>query len=695
MWRAPLLWLVVFFICVTSGVTGALVVPLVPSSIDIKVGDVAPRNIEAPRKIRFVSSVLTLEAQQKARDDPSNRVYIFDASSAVRARSTLSDLIRQIGHARASPDLFYYQREEIVRKAWPTSLSEGELREILSLPGDRWGMVTAEALRVLDLAMSGRFEAAELEGLRARIPDMVRPDLSGVEATLVADLVKPLLRSTVVLDEQATRRRQDDAAAREVVYVELQPGESILRKGDVVKPLDLEKLQAAGLTAPSVSWSDALGLGLLSALLVGILSLYLRLFCSGVLQKPNLLALLALILVLTVLVGRVTIPGHSVLPYLLPMASVGMLVTVLIDVQLAVVATGLLSVLLGVVAGNSLELACYYLAGALAGVMSIWRAERSLSFAWAGLLVGVVSAGVALAMRLLSRDLDLLALGQLAGIGVGNGILSAALAFGTFSVLGSVFGVTTVIQLLELAHPSHPLLKRLVVEAPGTYHHSLLVGNLAERAATAVGADALLARVGAYYHDVGKLVRPYFFVENQTGRDNPHDGLDPATSARILMAHVADGVQMARQARLPKKIVEMIQQHHGTSLMAYFFHKALIDRGSADEADFRYPGPKPHSKEAAILMLADSVEATVRASVQGGKAGINDVGTDSGDDSLETIVDRVVQQKLDDGQLDESELTLQDLRAIRAAFVQILRGAYHPRVEYPELPSKGQLKIEL
>ncbi len=675
--------------------TAALALPLVPSSLNLKVGDVAPRDVEAPRKVKFVSSVLTQEAQQKAREDPANRVYVFDASATVQARTALSDILRQIGHARSSPDLYYYQREEIVRKSWPSPPSDDEIRLVLSMPADRWAMVTAEALRVLDLAMSGRFEASELEGLRARVSDMVRPDLGPPEAALATSLVRPLLRPTVVLDEGATKRRQEEAAAQQVVYVELQPGESILRKGDVVKPLDLEKLQAAGLTAPSVAWPEALGSALLGVVVTALLLMYIRLFCANLLQKPSLLGVLAVAFVSTVLVGRLVIPGHAVLPYLLPLASVGMLIAVLLEAHLALVGTALLAVLLGVVGGGSLELALYYLAGALAGVMAIWRAERSLSFAWAGLMVGAVSAGSAVAVRLMGQDFDLLAVAQLAGIGLGNGILSAALAFGTFSILGSVLGVTTVIQLLELAHPNHPILRRLVLEAPGTYHHSILVGNLAERAATAVGADALLARVAAYYHDIGKLARPYFFVENQAGRDNPHDGLDPITSARIIVAHVTDGVQMGRQAHLPKKIVEMIQQHHGTSLMAYFFHKALVVTGTADETNFRYPGPKPKSKEAAILMLADSVEATVRAAVQGGAGAVSDVGTEAGDDPLESVVDRVIREKIEDGQLDECELTLQDLRAIRGAFIQILKGIYHPRVEYPELPARGQLQIEL
>ncbi len=690
-----ILSLVLFFFFTWGGLAAALIFPRLPANVEVKVGEVSPRNFESPRKVRFVSQVLTQEAQQKVREDPANKVYTFDASASVEARAALSDVLRQLGHARSNPDLYYYEREDLVHKAWPGRLQDDQVKLVLSMSDEQWATVTAEAIRVLELAMSGRFESAELENVRSRVGEMVRPDLGQEATSLVVSLVRPLIRPTVLLDYEATKRKVEEAAAQAVVYVDLQAGESILRKGDVVKPLDLEKLQAAGLMVPDPSLPDMAGFALLGLVVAGLQTLYIALLCGSLLQRPKLLAFLAVLMVATVFIGRFAIPGHLILPYLLPLASVGMLIAVLMEVHLAAFTTVVLSVLLGILAGNSLDLTAYYVMGSFAGILAIWRAERSIRFAWAGLLVGVVSAGVAISYKLVSRDLDLLAVAQMAGAGLGNGVLSSALTFGTFSILGSLFGITTVIQLLELAHPNHPLLRRLVLEAPGTYHHSILVSNLAERAATAVEADSLLVRVAAYYHDIGKLSHPYFFVENQGGGENPHDKLDPITSAKILVAHVADGVTLARRARLPRKIVEMIQQHHGTSLLVYFFHKALLELGTVDEANFRYPGPKPHSKEAAILMLADSVEATVRAAMQGKGVGASDIGTEVFEGALETMVDKVIQQKLADGQLDECQLTLQDLRAIRGAFVQILRGVYHPRVEYPELPTRGQLQVEL
>ncbi|MGB9846893.1 MAG: HDIG domain-containing metalloprotein, partial [Desulfotomaculales bacterium] len=229
-----------------------------------------------------------------------------------------------------------------------------------------------------------------------------------------------------------------------------------------------------------------------------------------------------------------------------------------------------------------------------------------------------------------------------------------------------------------LSHPSSPLLRRLLTEAPGTYHHSIVVGNLAEAAAEAIGAESLLTRVGAYYHDVGKLKRPYFFIENQLNQDNPHDKIAPTLSTLILTAHVKDGVELAREYKLPPVIIDIIEQHHGSSLCTYFYHKAL-ENGTNEllnEEEFRYEGPKPKTKEAALVMLADSVEAAVR-SLQNRTPG-----------RIEGIVRKVIKDKLMDGQLDECDLTLKDLDKVASAFLQVLSGIFHARIEYPDLSAE-------
>jgi putative nucleotidyltransferase with HDIG domain len=277
---------------------------------------------------------------------------------------------------------------------------------------------------------------------------------------------------------------------------------------------------------------------------------------------------------------------------------------------------------------------------------------------------------------------------ELMGASVLSAAGSAIAAVGTFAVLGSVFGILTVFQLLELANPSQPLLRRLLVETPGTYHHSLMVGNLAERAAEAIGADPLLTRVAAYYHDIGKLANPLAFIENQAGGENVHDQLDPETSAQILKQHTADGIDIAYKAKLPKSLIAFIPQHHGTAIMSYFFARArglaaapyggpqTADGARAaaavDERKFRHSGPKPQSREAALIMLADGVEASVRS-------------LESRDEpAIRAMVARIIDERMSDGQFDECELTLRDVEKVKEAFVQQLLGMYHQRIAYPQ-----------
>jgi hypothetical protein len=271
----------------------------------------------------------------------------------------------------------------------------------------------------------------------------------------------------------------------------------------------------------------------------------------------------------------------------------------------------------------------------------------------------------------LTQPADLLVTGL---SGVANGGLSASLALGGLFLVGPLFDIATTMRLIELSRPDHPLLQRLLREAPATYHHSLMVANLAEQAAERIGADALLTRVGAYYHDVGKISRPYFFTENQAKGVNPHDRLDPQTSAEVIIDHVKDGLELARHYRLPRRVRAFIPEHHGTNWVSFFYNKAVQSVGDAalvDESDFRHRGPRPQSRETALVMLADSCEATVRA-----------MRPTSADEVAE-IVNRIIDQRVRDGQLGECDLTLRDLQIIRDTFISALKGVFHPRIQYP------------
>jgi putative nucleotidyltransferase with HDIG domain len=297
---------------------------------------------------------------------------------------------------------------------------------------------------------------------------------------------------------------------------------------------------------------------------------------------------------------------------------------------------------------------------------------------WAGVYVGLVNTGIITIFNLSATvSGDAANIGMLILEGILNGIFSAGLALIGLFAIGSLFGITTSIQLLDLGRPTQPLLRQLLLKASGTYHHSLMVSNLAEQAAERIGADSLLVRVMAYYHDIGKMQRPYFFIENQPeGMTNVHEKLDPQISAQIIISHVTDGLDLANKYRLPQALKDGIAQHQGTGLVRFFYYQAVEAAkergGEVDEAKFRYPGPKPQTKETGILMLADVSETTVRALKPRSAAEIDE------------IVQKAIAHHLDTGQLDECDLTIADLHKIRSAFVDILQGVHHPRIKYPE-----------
>ncbi len=409
-------------------------------------------------------------------------------------------------------------------------------------------------------------------------------------------------------------------------------------------------------------------------------------FRSQIWHRNSALLLICLLLIGASVAMKVT-GERSVLPYVVPTAAVGLLLTVLLDAGAALMVTAIMALLGGAIIG-SVEFAAYVMFGGLAGIIVVRRGEKLSNFLQAAVAIAAVNIVVVTLFTLLG-DRDFNGFAELAAASVASAVGAAVAALGSFVILGNAFGITTSFRMLELANPSQPLLRRLLLETPGTYHHSLMVGNLAERAAEAIGADPLVARVAAYYHDVGKLDNPQAFIENQQPNENIHDDLEPEESVALLKAHVANGIDLAYEYKLPRPLIAFIPQHHGTALMSYFYaraqEQAIADVGalpgtpaaqeaaaSVDANRFRHAGPKPQSKEAAILMLADSVEASVRS-----------LGTPD-ESAIRAMVRRIIRERLEDGQFDECDLTLRDLDLIREAFVAQLLGMYHRRIEYPQ-----------
>jgi putative nucleotidyltransferase with HDIG domain len=652
--------------------TGILVFQIPPNQVILREGDVSPQAIRAPRKITFVSQIQTKAEQDKAEaqvadvyDPPDTKIA---RQQVVKARQ-VCDYIDTVRHdAYSTPE-----GQRALLLAIPgVSLSAKTIDELLRLNDQAWEAVANETPYVVDLAMRQSIRPDQLIEARRQVSSLVSLALPEEQASIVTELAKTFLVPNMFYNVEKTAEAKTQARQQVMpVNRTIEKGEIILREGDIVSPLHLEALEALGMRQTELRWQDAAGAFLFVALLVFILALYLARMRPRFWASERQMILLGLIIVLFAISAKAMIPAPNVLPYLLPIAAASMMLTVLLGTPLAIIVTFLLSLMVGFIAGGSLELIVYSLAGSVIASLGLWRVERLNAFLWAGGYVALVNGGVILAFRL-PGQVDMPSLLTFLGAGLLNGALAASLTLAGFFLLGSLFGITTSLQLLDLARPTHPLFRQLLLKAPGTYHHSIVVSNLAERAAEQIGADALLVRVGAYYHDIGKTLRPYFFVENQVEGENIHDQLEPKTSAEIVIAHVKEGLELARKYNLPEEIQAFIPTHHGTGLAAYFHHKAMQSGGEIDEADFRYPGPKPQTQEEAILMLADGVEAMARANRPGSR------------EEIEMLVQRVVDDRLLAGQLDECDLTLRDLEGVKLAFADILQGIFHPRIKYPE-----------
>ena len=430
------------------------------------------------------------------------------------------------------------------------------------------------------------------------------------------------------------------------------------------------------LAAVPLVWRGDLGIVFaqvtLVALLVLVSGLYLQRSEPGVWERFRDLSILSL-LSLGVVYGTWVVAefAPTTPPFVLPIPLAAVLATLLLNprvgVLLAILGSGV-GVLFGVLEGAHVIGSLLASAAGATAMASVRDRSRLVS---AGGLIVIVTGAAALGSTVLEGGTLVTSLAA-GALGVGGGVLTVGLMMLLLPLFERIFGVTSDVRLLEVAGPSHPLLQRLMSEAPGTYSHSVMTANLAEAAAAAIGANRLLTRVGAYYHDVGKLRRPGYFAENQSCSANPHDATTPALSALIITAHVTEGVQLAEQYRLPREIVDVIQQHHGTSIVSYFYSKATANGERVVEADYRYTGEVPSSREAALVMLADASEAAMRSL------------TNPTPERIDGVVRKVIELKRADHQLDLSDLTIADIELVTGVYAQMLEGVYHPRIKYPE-----------
>lgn len=509
-----------------------------------------------------------------------------------------------------------------------------------------------------------------------------------------------LIRPNTTFNEAQTlekRKAARDSVADQILSEDFRKGQIIADKGHIVTERHYRIIQKMLEGDESLQKTQ-----ILAGITVFCLLLLMTLFVFGrtnirrfELRRKDAIFMGVSLLLMLLLTRMGTAMSHAISEQLtvvpveawyfaIPVAAGGMLIRLVLNSEYAVIFTILFCILVGIIADSSLFFMAYTIIGTLVGITTVQHVKHRMTLMWSGLAVGAVNAVCIVAFSLIQGELFQIGTLLHIGLGFAGGLAAGFFLSAVLPLFEAVFSYTTDIKLLELANLNHPLLRELIMRSPGSYHHSMMVGSLCEAAAEAVHANPLLARVGAYYHDIGKTKNPQYFAENQRLGENPHDKLKPHMSALIIKSHVKDGLDMARQQRLPVEIQDFIAQHHGTSLIAFFYHRAKEqedpDISEVDEKDFRYPGPKPQSRETAICMLADSIEAASRAMSNPSPA------------RLKGLVQTMVNKAFTDGQLDECDLTLKDLHSISSAFTRILSGIYHHRPEYPGASKKDSDK---
>jgi hypothetical protein len=666
---------IIFLVVIVGALTFDGIAPF-RDDAEFEVGMVAPRDVLAPYTLTYPSVVLTETQRQVAQNNVSPIYDPPDPEVARQQIALLQQVITYINDVRADSYGTFEQRLSDIQQINALTLDDQTIETILTLDEPTWQAVASESSAVLERVMRESIRDADLEPVRDALPTQVSVRFSAANAAVVTAIVEDLIRPNRALNEAATESARQ--LALEAVPEQtrtFERGQAIIQAGSRVTALNYEALEQFGLLVTPDVRLQVFARSLLGGVLALVFaSLYIRRCHEELLKQPGLLYLLEGLFLIFV-VGFAVLDNNQVTLYLYPAAALALIFVGLVTTNFAINSGVLLALLMGLMSNNSLEAAAIAILGSAIGALTLRGADRLNRYFFVGLVIALVNVVVVTMFNLNMAGENAGSLATLMTYGIINGVLAAMAALVGLYLITLLFNLPTNIKLVELSQPNQPLLQRLLRESPGTYQHSLQVANLAEQAANAIGVNAELVRVAAMYHDVGKMLNPAFFVENQVDNINPHDLVhDPYRSADIIISHVTDGERLARQYRLPARIRDFIVQHHGTTRVSYFYNRALemaADSTQVDAEQFTYPGPKPQDREAAILMLADSSESTVRARKPTNKQEISD------------IVREIIESRIAEGQLDEANVTLKDLHTIREIFVEMLQGLFHPRINYP------------
>lgn len=681
-------YLVRFVLFLTFGIVLYLLMMgnVAPEIVEVSVGSRAEQDIVSP------VTIIDEEATERARERAAREV-----SPVYTQDNTITD--NQIRNL----DRIFAQIKEIVTSELPMADKEVQLREVIpfELPEEAYQLFIHYPVNEIEtlgaitksIVHEIMYEGVKEQGsslqqaLQKVNESLILSSLNSSERLVAREMARASIVPNYVFNQEETERLRQEARDR-VRDVEIREGDIIVHEGEFITNEIYRKLALVGLLSETANMYPYFGLALLIILFLAFLGFFIYTSSLEIRKNNRQLFMYLLIFLLNVVFIKIVSIGQTLeytgIGYVAPVAFATMLMSMLIHQRLAVFSSFLFAVIAAILLNQEstqnfdITYGLVTMFSCASGAFFLGNATRKRNILQAGFVVSAITAlAIVMATFLKNAFVGWFELSIYVAFGLLSGLLASVLTIGLMPFFEAAFGILSPMKLIELSSPNQPLLRKLLVEAPGTYHHSVMVANLAEAAAEAVGANGLLARVGAYYHDIGKTKRPHFFIENQMNMGNPHDKIAPHLSKTILIAHATDGAQMLKEAGLPKVIQDIAAQHHGTTLIKYFYHKAKELDPDVLESDFRYPGPKAQFKESAIVGIADSIEAAVRSLAK------------PSPERIENLVRGIIKSRLEDGQFDECDLTLKELDRIARAICETLQGIFHSRIEYPEEKEKA------
>ena len=658
-----------------------LITAIKPQQYSLEVGDIPRSDIKAPRDT--IDERATKEAEDKALEKVDKQ-YTQKAEVKKQAEDNVILLFEKLNtiinnqSAQTATSTSVESNVSELKKIEGIALSEDEYKELLNIPKEQLSSLQKDILNIIDKTYEKNINEKDDESLNIARDSAVslveKLNLADKLKYVLEELVKGQINPNCFYDEEKTQELIDETR-KSVAKVVIKQNQIIVKEGVPVTQNELDILSDLGMLDDGKNTSIYLYVYIVLAMFVGIIMFlqynYIDRNYSEIFKNTKKITLISVINLMTLVFARTI---GLVSPYLIPFACAPILLTLLINYKISIVISILNVIVISIATGFDAQVMMLGVISSILGATLLKKMQQRNELLYSTLYLSIVGVIITVSTGILisSNLREVLIKSAITFIG---GVLSGIFALGILPFLEGTFNEVTTLKLLELSNPNHPLLKKLLMEAPGTYHHSMLVANLAEMASEEVGANSVIVRIGSYYHDVGKTERPYFFGENQMGGENPHNHMTPNLSAKIIISHVKDGIELARKYNLPKVIQDIIGEHHGTTLVKYFYYTMKNNSENPEavkEEDYRYPGPIPNSKEAGIIMLADSVEAAVRSIKE------------PSEDKIKEMINNIISDKLSCGQLNDCNLTIKDIEKIKKCFLTALNGIYHHRIEYPK-----------